>query len=100
MVAIDKDMRASIAVTRFGLGSRAGEIGAARGGPEEFLAGQIRSQGGDLPNAGAPGSIARVNELLAYREEQKAARAAGDPKADPVQMAAKLIRGRRRSGLP
>jgi uncharacterized protein (DUF1800 family) len=91
-VAIDKDLKASIAVTRFGLGASAGEIGHARAGPEDFLSAQIRAQGADPTSADAAGSIARVQELLDYQQERKTARQAGDPKADPVQMAAKMIR--------
>lgn len=91
-MAIDKDLKASIAVTRFGLGASAGEISHARAWPEDFLLAQIRAQGADPTSADAAGSIARVRELLDYQQERKTALQAGDPKADPVQVAAKMIR--------
>lgn len=91
-MAIDKDLEAAIAVTRFGLGAKPGEIGRARGDPQGFLADQIRTQGAELADSSGAGSIARMGEFLAYQQERKTARLDGDPKSDPVKIAAKLIR--------
>ena len=44
-----KDMMAAIAVTRFGLGARPGELDEARGDPRGWLKAQIRRQGADQP---------------------------------------------------
>jgi uncharacterized protein (DUF1800 family) len=44
------DLMAAIAVTRFGLGARPGEIDAARGDAQGFLKAQIRPQGADQPD--------------------------------------------------
>jgi uncharacterized protein (DUF1800 family) len=91
-VAIDKHFAAAIAVTRFGLGAKPGEIDRARADPQGFLAGQIRRDGAEIATIDGAGSPARMGEVLAYQQERKAARQAGDPKSDPVMMAAKLIR--------
>ncbi|HEY5071434.1 MAG TPA: DUF1800 family protein [Caulobacteraceae bacterium] len=91
-MAIDKDLKAAIAVTRFGLGARTGEIAAARSDPQGFLASQIRAEGADLPSPGSPDSVERFGEFGAYRQDRQAARQAGDPKSDPVKMAARMLR--------
>ncbi len=43
------DLEAAIAVTRFGLGARPGEIEAASANPRGFLKAQIRPEGADQP---------------------------------------------------
>lgn len=45
----DGSLDAALAVTRFGLGARPGEIAEAARDPREFLHAQIRSQGADQP---------------------------------------------------
>jgi uncharacterized protein (DUF1800 family) len=86
------DLEASIAATRFGLGARPGEIALARSDPRGFLVAQISPGGGDQPQSGAPGSGQRLAELRGYQQQRKLARQDGDPKSDPVKMAAKLLR--------
>jgi len=86
------DLAAAIAVTRFGLGARPGEIERARSDPRGFLLAQIRSGGAGQPQPGAPTSGQRLAEFGAYQAERKEAKADGDPKSDPVKMAAKLLR--------
>jgi uncharacterized protein (DUF1800 family) len=91
-VSIDRDLGGAVAVTRFGLGARPGEIANARSDPRGFLLDQISLRGADLPVPDGPNSTQRLADLAAYQRDRKAALAAGDAKADPVKMAAKLIR--------
>ncbi|MGH7024104.1 MAG: DUF1800 domain-containing protein [Caulobacteraceae bacterium] len=86
------DLDASIAVTRFGLGARPGEIGRAKADPRGFLLAQIKAGGAPQPQPGAASSAQRLAELLTYQRERKQARQAGDPKSDPVKMFIKLLR--------
>ena len=51
MALTDKNLDAALAVTRFGLGARLGEIDAARADPRGFLLSQIRAEGADQPQA-------------------------------------------------
>ncbi len=93
---IDRDLAASIAATRFGLGAKFGEIAAARGDPHGYLVSQIRQTGADQPEPGAPGSAQRFSELRQFQQDRRQARGAdarpADPAADPVKMAQRLIR--------
>jgi uncharacterized protein (DUF1800 family) len=98
---IDRDMKAAIAVTRFGLGGRTGEIDQARSDPEGFLRAQIRPQGADLPAGEGETSAQRIAELRAFRQTRRdarpdgAGRNAGTPDTqdrDPVKMARRLLR--------
>ncbi|HEY5409524.1 MAG TPA: DUF1800 family protein, partial [Caulobacteraceae bacterium] len=90
---MDNTLGAAIAVTRFGLGARPGEIAAASGDPRGFLMAQIRASGADLADPGGPGSAQRFGEFADYRAARKAARRDGDPKSDPVKMVGQLLRG-------
>lgn len=67
---------AAIAVTRFGLGARPGEIEAASRDPRGWLLAQIRREGADQPIAAAgaslPSSRDRMQEVAAYRDQVKA----------------------------
>ena len=49
MALVDQDMKAAIAVTRFGLGAKPGELDEARKDPQGFLKSQIRRTGADVP---------------------------------------------------
>ena len=91
-MTIEPDVLAAIAVTRLGLGAREGEIATARSDPRGFLLAQIRSEGADQPQPGAPGSKDRLEDLGRYQQERKEAKSAGDPKSDPVKFAARLLR--------
>ena len=70
----DQDMKAAIAVTRFGLGARPGEIDEARRDPEGFLKGQIRRSGADQPAGPAATSAQRMAEFREYQRERREAR--------------------------
>ena len=52
MALADQDMRAAIAVTRFGLGAKPGEIAQARSDPQGLLHAQIRRDGAVKPVRG------------------------------------------------
>jgi uncharacterized protein (DUF1800 family) len=91
-LAIDRDLKAAIATTRFGLGARPGEIGQARGDPQGFLTDQISPQGADQPQASPPSSAQRFSEFREYQQQRQQAKADGDPKSDPVKMAARMLR--------
>ena len=108
MALVDQDLRAAIAVTRFGLGARPGEIAEARRDPHGFLRAQIRREGADQPaGAAQAGSSQRLAEFRQYRQERRAARvqktsmAADDAKRpgegkddarDPVKIVGRMLR--------
>jgi len=91
-LALDRDLAAAIAVTRFGLGARPGELSEARGDARGWLAAQIRpGLGADQPQANGATSAQRLIEFREYRQERQAAKAAGQV-FDPVKFARQLIR--------
>ncbi len=63
------NLNAAIAVTRFGLGARPGELDAASADPHGWLKSQIRRNGADQPKASLPDSANRVAALLTLRSE-------------------------------
>lgn len=89
---MDADLKAAIATTRFGLGARRGEIAAAQPDPVGYLKSQIRAGGADQPVGEFKTGAAAFAELREYQVTRRDAKAAGDPKADPVKMAQKMIR--------
>jgi uncharacterized protein (DUF1800 family) len=90
-VALDRNLAAAIAVTRFGLGAKAGEILVARDDPRAWLLAQVRPDvGADQPQPGAPTSAARVLEFREYQQQRQAAKADGQT-FDPVKFARNLI---------
>ena len=91
-MSIDRDIGASIAATRFGLGARPGEIAAARGDPAGYLKAQIRPQGADQPDGEFESSAQRIVELRQFQQLRREAKADGDPKADPVKLAQTMLR--------
>jgi uncharacterized protein (DUF1800 family) len=85
----DSDLMAAIAVTRFGLGARPGEIEAARGDPAGFLKAQIRPEGADQPPGDLGSSSQNLEvftQLRRARKEEKADDAAAALKATGVQI--------------
>jgi uncharacterized protein (DUF1800 family) len=92
-LALDRDLAAAIAVTRFGLGAKPGQLMVVRDDPQAWLESQIRpATGADQPTEGAATSTERILEFRQYQRERQAARADGAEKFDPVKFAAKLIR--------
>ncbi len=94
LAALDPEMMASIAVTRFGLGAKPGEIQAATREPRGYLKAQIRTSGADQPAGPAMTSAERLNAFREYRQEKREtkvekasdARPAGAP-GDPAMAA-------------
>lgn len=76
-----KDMMAAIAVTRFGLGARPGEIEAAKADPRGFLAAQIRREGADIPQDGGETSAVRYQQMRDYQQQRQRERQKKDGEA-------------------
>lgn len=74
MTLADQDLRAAIAVTRFGLGARPGELAQARQDPQGFLISQIRRSGADQPAGQSPTTRERMAEFRDYRRERREVR--------------------------
>lgn len=66
-----KDMMAAIAVTRFGLGARPGEIEAAKADPRGFLTAQIRRDGADIPKDGGESASVRFEQMRDYQQQRR-----------------------------
>jgi len=88
-MSIDPNLGASIAVTRFGLGARPGEIDAARPDPRGYLKAQVRASGADQPAGTFETSAKHFVEVREYQIERRQDRKAG---VDPVQDALRQIR--------
>jgi uncharacterized protein (DUF1800 family) len=92
-VSIDPDLKASIAVTRFGLGARPGQIAAARADPVAYLKAQIQPSGADQPAGQFETSAESLVDLRQLQMNRRQAKMSGDPDAaDPVKQAQKIIR--------
>ena len=90
---IDRDLKAALAVTRFGLGARAGEIAQAKSDPEGYLRAQIRPAGADQPQTNGETSAQRVAGLRELRQMRREARDDAAPDArDPVKAAQRMLR--------
>lgn len=95
MAASQNDLNSAIAVTRFGLGARPGEIAQASRKPRDYLQDQIRREGADLPQGDQETTAQRLVEFRAYRQtiaQAKAKAAMADDAPDPVKGAQNLIR--------
>lgn len=90
-----KHIEAAIAVTRFGLGARPGEIAEAAKDPRAYLKAQIRRQGADPFETDGETSNQRLAEFREYRRQRVTAEQSGQGKgdgSDPVKMARQFIR--------
>jgi uncharacterized protein (DUF1800 family) len=92
----DRDLKAAVAVTRFGLGARPGEIDAAAHDPSGWLMAQIRSEGAAIPQpAVASGPrLAELRDLQRSRQDARrmAAAQGGALDRDPLKEAQKRLR--------
>jgi uncharacterized protein (DUF1800 family) len=59
-------LNAAIAVTRFGLGARPGELTAAANDPQGWLKSQITRDGAEQPPGSLPGSAERFSDFAGY----------------------------------
>jgi uncharacterized protein (DUF1800 family) len=91
-----KDMMAAIAVTRFGLGARPGEIAAAGSDPQGWLTDQIRPAGADTPRDDGATSAARFQAMAAYRQDRQDARKALAESGDKNEAAAEQLKDAQR----
>ncbi|HLI65216.1 MAG TPA: DUF1800 domain-containing protein [Caulobacteraceae bacterium] len=98
-MSLDPDLKAAIAVTRFGLGARPGELGAARADAAAYLKAQITPTGAEQPPGSFASSATRITDLRVFQQDRRQARqqqAAADGAApadmDPVKMAQKMLR--------
>jgi len=77
MTRPDPSLQAAIAVSRFGLGARPGEIELAQSDPQGWLVAQIDPEGGDIPQALGGGALPSCQDRFALvascRAAQKAA---------------------------
>ena len=87
-----QDLNGAIAVTRFGMGAKVGEIARASGDPKAYLLAQIDTRGAEQPQANAETSAQRFSEYRQFVMEKRDAKMAGDAKTDPVMEARKMIR--------
>ncbi|MES2724785.1 MAG: DUF1800 family protein [Pseudomonadota bacterium] len=94
----DRDLDAAIAVTRFGLGARTGEIAQARQDPRGFLKAQIHAQGAEQPQDNPETTQQRLAAFRDYQQDRKAMKADQGPdgpkpgRGDPVKMAQRMLR--------
>ena len=65
------NLNAVIAVTRFGLGARPGEIEAASADPRGFLKAQIRPEGGDQPQGTLGSSAENLTVFQGLRKDRR-----------------------------
>ena len=84
-----KDMMAAIAVTRFGLGARPGEIDAAKADPQGFLVAQIRREGADIPQDGGETAAQRFEQMRDYQQQRRQERQQKDGEGDKTAANAK-----------
>jgi len=85
-------LAAAIALTRFGLGARAGDIDTVASDPAGWLEGQVRPGGAPNPSGEFETTPDRVQVFLDYRQDSQAARrvrrtAAATPAMDGEAMA-------------
>lgn len=66
-----KDLMAAVAVTRFGLGARPGEIEAAKADPQGWLTAQVRRQGADLPQGDGENAAQRFVWMRDFQEQRR-----------------------------
>jgi len=70
----DRTLQSSIALTRFGLGARPGEIAEVSRDPAGWLQAQIRTSGAPQPQGTFHSSLQRIDDLAAYRDAAQAGR--------------------------
>ena len=91
-MASPNDLNAAIAVTRFGLGARPGEIATAAADPQGWLRSQIRRAGADQPQEAPETSATRIRAFRVYRTDRRAAAGETRTGEDPVAVAARMLR--------
>jgi uncharacterized protein (DUF1800 family) len=72
-----QDLNAAIALTRFGMGARPGEIDAVAGDPRGWLEAQVRPGGAPQPEGAFASTVQRVQDLQGYRQAGQERRQVG-----------------------
>ena len=93
----DARMNAAIALTRFGLGARAGEIDRVAGDPVGWLDAQVRAEGAPNPVGEFEDTPARVQALLDYQRNNRSMRR--DRPDAPAPMSSEAM-GLAEAGMP
>ena len=92
-MAIDPQLKAAIAATRFGLGARPGELATLRDDPLGALKAQISAAGADQPAGQFESGAERIADLRVFQQERRQMRRDGEAAApDPVKEAQKMLR--------
>ncbi len=81
---MSRELEGAIAVTRFGMGAKAGEIARASGDPRAYLIAQIDPRGAEQPQADPETSAQRFVEYRDYQLQKRDAKLAGDAKTPAV----------------
>jgi len=76
-LALDPDLSAAIAVTRFGLGAKPGQLAQVRTDPRGWLTSQIRAQGAELPRGNPEPSDQRLAEFRQFAQFRRQAQGRG-----------------------
>jgi uncharacterized protein (DUF1800 family) len=84
------DVEAAIAVTRFGLGARPGEIDSARTDPKAFLRAQIRPDGADQPQGRLAPSSENIAVFQGLRRERRELKGEADAAEELKQLQARI----------
>jgi uncharacterized protein (DUF1800 family) len=84
------DIAAAIAVTRFGLGARPGEIEAAAADPKGFLKAQIRPEGADQPEGRLAPSSENIAVFQGLRRERRELKGDADAAEELKQVQAQI----------
>jgi uncharacterized protein (DUF1800 family) len=84
------DLAAAIAVTRFGLGARPGEIDTARTDPKGFLKAQIRPEGADQPDGRLAPSFENIAVFQGLRRERRELKGEADAAQELKQLQAQI----------
>ena len=90
MTSTPATLQASIAVTRFGLGARRGELDEVSTDPRGWLSAQIRPEGADVPAGAWRDAADRLLALRDYRQEVRSLRIEAGLPARPIPVSASL----------
>lgn len=88
----DKDLMAALAVTRFGLGARPGDIATAARDPRGSLIDQIDGRGADQPQDRPETAAQRFVAMRAYQALRREAKDDGELRTAAVQQANRVLR--------
>lgn len=82
MTQTDTTLRAALAVTRFGLGAKPGEIARVAADPTAWLMAQVRREGAAQPAGSLPATTDQLESLFAYQQASQQRRRRPDPSSN------------------